>query len=370
MVSDVLIAGGGLAGLTAAIRLSRAGFSTIVVEKRPYPHHKVCGEYVSNEVYSFLDREGMVDNLESYPQIKKFQLTAESGKKAEINLDMGGFGISRFRFDHELSLKAQKAGVNLVFDEVTDIKREGKDFNTILLKGEPIQSKLVLSAHGKRSRLDQSMNREFMQQRSPWVGIKYHIHMDVPEDLIALHNFPGGYCGISKVEDGITNLCYLTKRENLLNAKSVPELEKRILAKNPFLARILSESESLFEKPMVINEVSFASKNIVENGVFMIGDSAGLIAPLCGNGMAMAIHSGKIISDLLIQHYVGGKNSAEIEKLYRKEWSANFSRRLWMGRNLQAMFGKFRSSNNLVTLMRSQPRFARYLINKTHGREL
>ena len=57
---EVLILGGGLAGLTSAIHLLKLGLQVTVIEKNNYPKHKVCGEYISNEVLPYLDRKSVV----------------------------------------------------------------------------------------------------------------------------------------------------------------------------------------------------------------------------------------------------------------------------------------------------------------------
>ena len=70
-------------------------------------------------------------------------------------------------------------------------------------------------------------------------------------------------------------------------------MEREILSKNPHLEKIISERQSFYEQPITISQVSFNKKTQVENHVLMLGDAAGLIAPLSGNGMSMAMHSGK-----------------------------------------------------------------------------
>src|SRR6187397_2364427 len=59
-------------------------------------------------------------------------------------------------------------------------------------------------------------------------------------------------------------------------------------------ATIFSNSEFLYEEPLAISQISFDKKEQVENHVLMIGDSAGMITPSCGNGMSMALHAGKL----------------------------------------------------------------------------
>ena len=136
------------------------------------------------------------------------------------------------------------------------------------------------------------------ERKQNYVGVKYHVKADLPADQIALHNFSGGYCGISKIEEGRYCLCYLTKSENLKNNRqSIPDMEEKILKKNPALRKLLDEVIVLYEEPVTIAQISFAKKTQIENHVLCIGDAAGMITPLCGNGMSMALHGSKIAAE-------------------------------------------------------------------------
>ena len=73
-VSDVTIIGGGLAGLCNAIHLSKYGKKVLLIEKNEYPKHKVCGEYISNEVLPYLDFLDINPFDFGAVKIKKFQL--------------------------------------------------------------------------------------------------------------------------------------------------------------------------------------------------------------------------------------------------------------------------------------------------------
>ncbi len=128
--------------------------------------------------------------------------------------------------------------------------------------------------------------------------MKYHVRADLPDQEIALHNFPGGYCGISKIEGDRYCLCYLTRSENLKNnGQSIPAMEKNILKQNPVLRKLLDEKTVLFEEPVTIAQISFSKKTQVENHILCIGDAAGMITPLCGNGMSMALHASVIAAE-------------------------------------------------------------------------
>lgn len=365
----VVVIGGGLSGLISAITLVRQGIGCTLFERHDYPLHRVCGEYVSNETTGFLKRENLYPEEFNPPLIKRFQLSTRSGDNRIVNLDLGGFGISRYTFDHFLFQIARKEGVDVQSGmEVTGVSRNEAGF--ILTEGTQTKfADVVIGAHGKRSRLDISMARPFTRKRSPFVGVKYHILTDHPTDLISLHTFPGGYCGISQVESNTYNLCYLVQRDCLRRAGSIPQLEMDFLCRNPLLKTIFESAQFLFKKPETINEISFATKAPVEGGVLMVGDAAGMIAPLCGNGMAMAIHGGWMASQWAGKFIKGALSRQEMEKGYAAEWHATFARRLWLGRRLQRAFESPWLAASLVNMVMQSAALTRMVIKRSHGKE-
>lgn len=359
--------GGGLAGLVSASLLAKNGHDVLLVEKKQYPFHRVCGEYVSNEALDFLKRESLLPLDYDLPEIKNFLFTDTAGNGVKIPLDLGGFGISRYVLDDFMCRQALNFGakfrtgtqvVHYTFDEKAD------EFQFELSDQSHVSARQVIGAFGKRSRLDKVMERPFIQKRSPFIGVKYHIKTDFARDVVALHNFEGGYCGLNSIEEEKFNLCYLGSRDQLRKFGSVEEMEREILWKNPVLKRLFNESEFIFEKPEVINEINFEPKKPVEDHILMAGDSAGLITPLCGNGMAIAIHSGKMAAEAIIK----GKNRKEIEFLYENAWRKEFQMRLWVGRKVQNLFGAKSASVLTRKLIMNIPFFAKQIIKSTHGR--
>lgn len=367
---DLVIIGGGLSGLTSAILLGKAGLKTLLIEKNEYPFHRVCGEYISKETLPFLQKIGVDPFSFGAVSITDFTLTSPKGNFLDLKLDLGGFGISRYLLDNQMFAKAKENGTNFLFKEkVISVKNLGKT-HLVSTESQSFETKNVIGTYGKRTNLDNFLKRSFFTQKSPYIGVKYHIKTNLQADhKIALHNFADGYCGMSRVENDIFCLCYLTTRQNLKQIGDIKTLEKQILSKNPFLKQIFEEAEFVWEKPQVINEISFAKKPLIENGILMAGDSAGMIAPLCGNGMTMAIHGAKILSELLILHFEGKISKTELEKSYQKQWSSQFSSRLWAGRNLQKMFGNPILTEILLQFAKKMPAFANFLVAQTHGKE-
>ncbi|CAN5259526.1 NAD(P)/FAD-dependent oxidoreductase [soil metagenome] len=368
---DVAIIGGGLAGLTLSIQLCNAGYSVILFEKEKYPFHKVCGEYISNESRKFLTRLG-VDSIEDLPQITKLIVSSPSGAILKSDLDSGGFGISRYKLDNKLADIARSAGVKVCEQtKVTNVTFK-KDLLTVSAGTKNINCKVVAGTFGKRSNLDVKWNRSFIKEKNNklnnYVGIKYHIITNHAADTIALHNFNNGYCGISQIEDKKYCLCYLTKAQNLKdNNNSIPELEKNVLYKNPHLKEIFTTSKFLFESPVTISQISFQNKKLIEDHILMIGDAAGMITPLCGNGMSMAMHGSKIAFECINDFLQNKISRTQMEATYQTRWSKQFSGRLRFGRILQSIFGKDRMTNIFIGLIKKIPFLKKKLIRATHG---
>ncbi len=367
-MKKVVIVGGGLAGLLSAIQLNRAGIPCRVIEKKAYPFHRVCGEYISNETRPFLKRLGLFPESFQPPEITRFMLSSVRGKSATLPLDMGGFGISRFVFDHYLYQVAKSEGVDFFEnEEVNSITFLDGKFQLVTSQ-QSMEADLVIGAFGKRSKVDHTLKRAFIKKRSPYMGVKYHLKINHPNDLIALHNFRGGYCGMSNIEEGKTTLCYLVHRDTLRTYKNIQQMEHHVLCENPFLRKIFTEADFLFEKPETINEISFETKHPVEDHIFMTGDAAGMIAPLCGNGMAMAICSAKILCELIIPFCkTEGQSRDIVEAAYTSRWNEAFKQRLWQGRQIQRLFGNQLASQLAVNLALYSKPITNAIMRNTHG---
>ena len=140
------------------------------------------------------------------------------------------------------------------------------------------------------------------------------------------------------------------------------------MSKNLHLNHFFKNAKPLFKKPLTISQISFQQKNPVENHIFMIGDSAGLIHPLCGNGMAMAIKSAQIFSELFLKHIQQSElNRDSLEKEYAQHWHHEFGSRLKTGRLIQQVLLNPFASKLGFTLAKAVPSLVPAIIKKTHG---
>lgn len=370
---DIAILGGGLAGLASAIQLTRKGHKVVLFEKNTFPFHKVCGEYISMESWKFIEELGVPLSKMDLPKISRFNLTT-SKRKMSVKLPLGGFGISRYTLDEKLFKLAKESGVKaLDSTKVKSVKylNDADGFEVETSK-EVFTAKVVIGAHGKRSNLDKELDRKFIRNPKPlsqnYVGIKYHVKADLPDDLIELHVFKDGYCGISKIEDGRYCMCYLTLAKNLSDFKGDIELmEKEVLSKNPILKDYLARFPSLYEKPIAISQIEFGKKELVASHVLMAGDAAGMITPLTGNGMSIALHSSKLITHEVHLFLTGEASRDDMELNYEISWKNTFAKRIWAGRTFHKMFYNQGNVNLTAATIGKIPWLSKQLIKLTHG---
>ena len=369
--TDIIIIGGGLAGLVSAIHLSKAGLAVTLIEKNEYPRHKVCGEYISNEVLPYLQHLGADPLTIGAKKINRFLLSTTRGKTIETTLPLGGFGVSRYTLDHFLLQKAVTNNCTVIQDTVLDAHFANDIFKVTTKEGNELTSKIVLGAFGKRSNMDAKLERSFINNKSPFVAVKTHMQGNFPDDLVALHNFTGGYCGVSQVENGNLNVCYISNYKSFQQYKNIESFQQEVLFKNPHLKTIFKNAVPVFEKPLTISQISFSNKSTVENHILMCGDAAGMIHPLCGNGMAMAIHSAKIASELIVDYFnTKIKTRLELETAYAQHWNTAFKKRITTGRVLQSFFGKDNLARAVMYGLTHIPGVLPAIIKQTHGKIL
>lgn len=368
---DVIVAGGGLAGLTSALHLAKKGLSVLLIEQHAYPRHKVCGEYISNEVLPYWKALG-VDPFEyGAKKIDQFTLSTPRGQSITTTLPTGGFGISRYCIDWELSKKAQQAGAIIVQAKVIDIQFENNQFEVWTNQNQSYKATFVIGAFGKRSNLDVKMDRAFMKESTPFLGVKAHYKGTIDENAVGLHNFEGGYCGLSKVETDLVNVCYITNYQSFKRHKNIANFQEEVLCKNKYLKEIFDTYELAFKEPLSIAQISFSSKQPVENHIFMCGDSAGMIHPLAGNGMSMAIRAAHMACQQIIDYKTNSNPSrAALEEKYTNLWNKEFKGRLKSGHLIAGIFNMGLRSELLMLLLRAFPFALPYIIKKTHGKPM
>lgn len=368
MKYDVAIIGGGIAGLALSIDLKKRGYLVSVVEKGNYPRHKVCGEYISMESHTYLQTICPALSALHLPVIQNFKLTSGNHKEFTTALDLGGFGISRYLLEEMLFKEAEKQGVDFMLDtKARDIDR-GVDKPGYIIKTSSgtITATLVCNATGRKSNL--KTTEKIDSNKTNYVGVKYHIKLARNPDLIEIHNFPGGYCGISNIEDDKACLCYIvnSKKLNSVN-NSISELEKAYLFKNSNLKKIFTTAEFVFNNPVTISGIDFAIKKAASDESFFLGDAAGRMAPIIGNGMSMGLRSANALANNMDRYFSGIITKEQLITNYASFWESEFASRIKLSRHLQKLSENPFLTKRMIALFNMFPSVAKSIIKKTHG---
>jgi menaquinone-9 beta-reductase len=368
MIYDAIIVGAGLAGCSAAIQLADRGHTVLLLEQQRYPAHKLCGEFLSIEVLGIFSQLGILDQVarSGAQAINHALLTTSGGASFTRTLPGTALGLSRYQLDLMLFERAIALGatgydgtiVKAIDGDLTD------GFTVQTNRGE-FRSRTVLGAYGKRSALDVSRDRPFIRKPSPWVGFKAHCRgLDLP-GTIELHAFKGGYCGLSAIETGQINLCWIG-HESVLQSGGDQNLPLALSA-NPVLRDRLVHLK--FDRVVQhrLRQISFALKGTFDDDICLIGDTAGMITPLCGDGMAMALHTAEIVVPLVSDYLAGNISVNAWKQKYQQQWQREFKPRLQLGRFLHSCFIRPPIAQASVTVCQTFPAIGDWIIQHTRG---
>jgi len=380
MIESVVI-GGGLAGCAAAITLARHGHQVALIEAGTYPRAKVCGEFLSPECVTLFKNMGFLERLHSLnpTTIRTVRITSPTSEWRG-RFPAPAVGISRYALDAALADYAEACGVMVMNGtRVTDISGGFAAGFTLTTQTahetRALEASSVIAAHGKRSNLDRVLKRAFFGQPQPYIGLKQHFRGAALPEHIDLHVFRGGYCGVSQVEDGRTNVCLMVEQKVFQEVTvGAPDAIARFIAwmsaENRQLGAWLADAEPLYPDWLSIAQVTLAPKTPLEGDILCAGDAAGMVAPLAGDGMAMALHSGVLAAESVREYLTHQTDAAVMKAGYADKWQRTFATRLRLGRALQSLMLKPAILTPGLRVMRAFPVVGNWLVANTRDMRL
>ncbi len=348
-------------------------------EARTYPHDKLCGEFLSPECEGLLCHLGFGERLsELQPaQIDRVTLTAPDGNAWESALPGHALGISRKTLDAELANLARQTGVKVhEASRVTGLTGDLKQGFELEVRGPAhtttVYTRAVVGAHGRRDAFDRLLGRRFLKQRQPFIAVQAHYQGPPIPGRIELHAFPGGYCGLSEIEGGQKVVCFLAHEQVFHQARgqgraSIEGFVEWMKTQNLFLRSWMQWADRTHEHWLSISQVPFTSKPAVERDVVMVGDAAGAITPLAGNGIAMALEGGILAAGALARFLEGEIGSSDLRRGYGEIWNRRFGRRLRLGRLLQPILMHPKAASLALRVFNKFPSLGQFLITSTRS---
>lgn len=349
MEVDVAIVGAGPAGSTLAALLAGRRFSVTVVDRDEFPRDKLCGEFLSWDALPIADALGvraLIDEAGA-PRIGRCRIVG-TNRDYEFAFPHEARGVSRMLLDALLLEIAKGRGaVGLDGFTATDLQEGGLIVRPPLPSGRTISppslihARVTVGAWGRWGRFDQQLGRAFVRDRAHRsFGFKRHYTGTPPRNAIELYSFRDGYLGVNEIEGARTNVCGLVSAQRLTGHKGrwdafVGELRDDEPLLDAMYARYTPAQETFLSSEPVI----FRARSAVEAGVFMIGDASGIVDPLTGNGMAMAMQSA-LLAAPHIAALLNGRDRAACENDYRREHHSFFAPRIAWSRRVARLLSR------------------------------
>ncbi|HSP15783.1 MAG TPA: NAD(P)/FAD-dependent oxidoreductase [Thermoanaerobaculia bacterium] len=335
MKFDVAIVGAGPAGSTLAAILARRGLGVALIDRDQFPRDKLCGEFLSYDALPILDRLGVALKT---PQIASCRVISRH-RQYEFEFPSAARGVSRQLLDDLLFRTAVRSGAHPFAGWTASdlfplsIERGGER--------QLIDARLIVGAWGRWGRFDTQLGRGFAKDRSHrHFGFKRHYVERQPSSaagVIELYSYRGGYLGVSPIENRITNICGLVHASRLAGHKGRWQtFVDEIRSEEPRLDAMYARHEPAQDGFLSSEPVIFRARSPVERGVPMIGDASGIVDPLTGNGMAMAIQSAAVA----VPHVMGMLGGRGNENAYRDAHARFFGPRIAWSRRVAAILSR------------------------------
>ena len=331
---DNLVIGGGPAGSMLALRLAAAGRRVMLVEREPAAHDKVCGEFLSREAVHYLRQTGL-DPLALGAHVIRTVRLSSGDKVTSSQLPFEALSLSRRSLDEALLARAAQTCEVLRRAAVESLAADGELWSASLTGGRTLRSSTIFLATGKH---DLRGYTRPAGRQSDLVGFKLHLALAPAKigalrQVMDLYLFPGGYGGLSLIEENAANLCLVVRRSilrkvGLREQGGWPQLLEFILSGNRHLRSLLDGAHPLNSRPLAISPIPYGYLAKESDGLWRIGDQAAVIPSFTGDGMSIALHS----ATLAAQMFLAGKCSADYTRVLRAQTRRQMSLATWLSR--------------------------------------
>lgn len=329
MSRPVTIIGGGLAGLTLGIGLRQRGVPATIYESGDYPRHRVCGEFISGQGQTVLDRLGLLADFEKAGAVHATTAIFVSGaaKSPVRKLSAPALCLSRYKMDALLAAKFKDLGGELHVSSRWNLDHSGEG---------------IVSATGRRL--------EPVENEIRWFGVKAHIPNTSPVCLEAdleMHISPDGYVGVNLVNDGRVNVCGLFRAR-----PDKPRLESKeewLLGKHDSsLRERLKNAQFEPQSFCSVAGIQLKPRRASARDICCIGDALTMTPPVTGNGMSMAFESAELAIEPIAEYSTGKISWTAAQQSIARKCDEAFSRRLAWAAWLQRLIFMPSLQNALV----------------------
>jgi menaquinone-9 beta-reductase len=363
---EVVVVGGGPAGVATALLLRRRGHDVLLVDKARFPRDKVCGESVSPEAWRLLGELGLaaaVRELAPWP-VRGMRLTAPDGTCfAGLYPEdrPAGFAVRRLRLDETLLAGARQARVEVrEAAAVTGLLTRGREVRGVeLASGRVIEARLVVGADGRGSLVARALGVFRLHPRLRKFALRAHVSgMQGLTELGEMHVARGAYCGVAPLGPPRANVAFVLEASALAGCGDLEAFFWRSLRRWPALVERLQGAS--IERPRAVGPLAVEALRLSAPGALLVGDAAGFYDPFTGEGVTLALRSAELAAEVAHTALAasGPPELAEYERLRRAATRDKFRLNVL----LQRLIGWPELANHVARRLARRPALANRLV--------
>jgi flavin-dependent dehydrogenase len=384
---DVIIAGGGPAGSSAAINLAQLGARVLLVEQKKFPRAKLCGEFISPECADLFARLGVADQMFAArpATLSETVFYSRTGKSAGVPSSWfgsanGALGLSRAEMDERLLRRASDAGVEVLENaHATNVLLENENVCGITIKHhgseESFRAAITIDATGRTRALARHVNSKpntKRDRRPPMIAFKAHLeNTRVAAGACEIYFYRGGYGGLSSIESGLSNLCFIASARDVRACEADADRVVREIVRQNARANETLATARVASPWLAVALEGFGRHEVAPvKGLLAIGDAASFIDPFTGSGMLMALQSGELAAGATANYLNERPESRTLEELaanYRVAYQRTFDARLRICSLLRKAAFVPRLAELAITLFAASDSLRRRLARATRG---
>lgn len=310
---DVIIVGGGPAGLFAGIVCARNKLNTLILEKKEYPIDKACGEGIMPSGVEHLRELGVAPFVEKYPyhHFKGIRYISNTGRTAEATFSEGaGWGIMRTKFSSalldcttSLSKLEIKAGVSATYNLGQNPE--------VIIKEKVFCPKLLIGADGLHSRIRKDANLEAKSHELKRWGVRQHFAIKPWCDFVEIYWGAGLEAYVTPVSDSNVNVSILWDASRYKPLQGGKKLFASLLDEFPELQERLKDAYVL-DEAMAAGPLYQQTMGAANGKILLIGDAAGFFDPITGEGISLASKQALLLEKFVVPELQN--NTENIEK--------------------------------------------------------
>lgn len=343
---DVIIAGGGPAGASAAIHLATSGARVLLTEQKKFPRQKLCGEFISPECALHFEKLGVIDRLMTAgpASLKETVFYARGGKNVIVPSSWFGtegaaLGLSRAEMDERLLRRASEAGAHVIEEsQIVDLMFEAQRVVGVKVRGledAVYRAPITIDATGRSRALTRRVEQQTEPQhrRPPLVAFKAHLeNTNVAPGACEIYFYRGGYGGLSQIENGLSNLCFIAAARDVRRCGADAERVMREIVSQNHRAAVTLANAKARSPWLAVSLEGFGRHSLAPaDGLLAIGDAASFIDPFTGSGMLMALEGGEIAANVIgrrLDQIRAGSDLVALGKEYESAYRQAFASRL------------------------------------------